>query len=176
MAPTARCSASVQFRMRWTSQVTANQVVELKAPGEPGPNQFVSTSRGPVTERSARASVFGVSGSLRSLCFGPHGQRDGKTSSNRCRSRGRRLTWVAAGRGFAANVQTDGRDCGRRVALLYSAGGPFACRSCYGLPYASQGEALRYRGLAKARKIRARWEAARTGAPLSRPSACPGAR
>jgi hypothetical protein len=106
MAPTARCSASVQFRLRWTWQATAIQVVELKAPGEPGPNQFVSTSRGPVTERSARASVFGVSGSLRSLCFGSHGQRDGKTSSNRCRSRGRRLTWVAAGRGFAANVQT----------------------------------------------------------------------
>src|SRR5450755_3193949 len=124
MAPTARCSASVQFRLRWTWQVTAIQVVELKAPGEPGPNQ------------------------LRSLCFGSHGQRDGNTSSNRCRSRGPRLTWVAAGRGFAANVQTDGRDCGRRVALLYSAGGPFACRSCYGLPYASQGEALRYRGLA----------------------------
>jgi hypothetical protein len=40
--------------------------------------------------------------------------------------------WVAAGRGFAANVQADGRDRGRRVALLYSAGGPFACRSCYG--------------------------------------------
>jgi hypothetical protein len=32
----------------------------------------------------------------------------------------------------------------------------FACRSCYGLPYASQREALRFRGLSKARKVRAR--------------------
>jgi hypothetical protein len=47
-------------------------------------------------------------------------------------------------------------NCGRRVALLYTAGELFACRQCYGLAYASQQEALRYRGLGKARKIRAR--------------------
>jgi hypothetical protein len=33
-------------------------------------------------------------------------------------------------------------DCGRRIALLYSGGGPFACRHCYRLAYASQNEAV----------------------------------
>jgi hypothetical protein len=53
---------------------------------------------------------------------------------------------------FRCNVQTEGRYCGRRVAVLYTAGGPFACRNCYGLAYAGQREPLRYRGLAKARR------------------------
>jgi hypothetical protein len=57
------------------------------------------------------------------------------------------VTWTPCHLGggrpwFRCNVQTNGQYCGRRVALLYGAGGPFACRSCYGLPYASQREAL----------------------------------
>jgi hypothetical protein len=71
------------------------------------------------------------------------------------------VTWTPCHLGgcrpwFRCNVQTNGQYCGRRVVLLYSADGPFACRTCYGLPYASQRESLRHRGLAKARKIRAR--------------------
>jgi hypothetical protein len=57
---------------------------------------------------------------------------------------------------FICSAETNGKYCGRRVALLYSANGPFACRTCYGLAYASQRESRGYRGLAKARKIRAR--------------------
>jgi hypothetical protein len=57
---------------------------------------------------------------------------------------------------FVCPVYTGGRYCGRRVALLYAAAELFACRSCYGLAYASQQEALGYRGLGKARKIRMR--------------------
>jgi hypothetical protein len=66
-----------------------------------------------------------------------------------CRLGGRR-PW------FRCAVYCGGRYCGRRVALLYTAGELFACRQCYGLAYASQQESLRYRGLGKARKIRAR--------------------
>jgi hypothetical protein len=66
-----------------------------------------------------------------------------------CRLGGRRA-W------FRCAVYSNGRYCGRRVALLYAAGELFACRHCYGLAYASQQEPLRYRGLGKARKIRAR--------------------
>jgi hypothetical protein len=57
---------------------------------------------------------------------------------------------------FRCAVYSGGRYCGRRAALLYAAGELFACRHCYGLAYASQQESLRYRGLGKARKIRAR--------------------
>jgi hypothetical protein len=57
---------------------------------------------------------------------------------------------------FRCVVKSNGRYCGRRVALLYGAGEFFACRRCYGLAYESQQESLRHRGLAKARKIRAR--------------------
>ena len=42
----------------------------------------------------------------------------------------------------------------RRV--LYGAGELFACRCCYGLAYASQHEALYFRDLKKAQKIRMR--------------------
>jgi hypothetical protein len=66
-----------------------------------------------------------------------------------CRFGGRRA-W------FRCDVHSGGRYCGRRVALLYAAGELFACRHCYGLAYVSQQESLRYRGLGKARKIRAR--------------------
>jgi hypothetical protein len=71
------------------------------------------------------------------------------------------ITWTACHLGgrrawFRCTVYSSGRYCGRRVALLYSAGELFACRHCYGLAYASQHEALRYRGLGKAQKIRMR--------------------
>ena len=69
------------------------------------------------------------------------------------------ITWTACHLGgqrpwFICPVCSGGRYCGRRVALLYCAGELFACRHCYGLVYASQGEALGHRGLGKARKIR----------------------
>jgi len=50
--------------------------------------------------------------------------------------------------------------CGRRVALLYSAGKYFACRHCYQLAYQSQRENKGDRGHRGANKIRARlgWE------------------
>ena len=41
---------------------------------------------------------------------------------------------------FVCPVYCDGRYCGRRAAILYSAGELFACRRCYGLSYASQQE------------------------------------
>jgi hypothetical protein len=53
-------------------------------------------------------------------------------------------------------IYTDGRYCGRRVAVLYGAGDYFACRRCYRLAHASQQEPLRERGFLKARKIRMR--------------------
>jgi hypothetical protein len=71
------------------------------------------------------------------------------------------ITWTACHLGgrrpwFVCDLQTNGQQCGRRVAVIYSVGGLFACRACHGLPYVSQREPLRHRGLAKARKIRAR--------------------
>jgi hypothetical protein len=69
------------------------------------------------------------------------------------------ITWTACPLGgrrpwFICSVSSNGRYCGRRVALLYGAGELFACRRCYGLAYASQREALHHRGLGKAQKIR----------------------
>jgi len=46
--------------------------------------------------------------------------------------------------------------CGRRVALLYGTGELFACRCCSGLAYASQREALWFRDVDKAQKMRMR--------------------
>src|SRR5262249_32937085 len=71
------------------------------------------------------------------------------------------ITWTACHLGgcrpwFGCTGYTDGRSCGRRVALLYLAGGLFACRSCSGLAYASQQEAVHYRWLGKAQNIRMR--------------------
>lgn len=57
---------------------------------------------------------------------------------------------------FRCSAHSSGRLCGRRVAVVYCAGESFACRNCCRLAYASQREALRYRGLGKARKIRMR--------------------
>jgi hypothetical protein len=63
---------------------------------------------------------------------------------------GRKRPW------FICSVYANGVYCERRVRKLYGAGRLFACRHCYNLAYASQHESLRYRGLGKARKIRAR--------------------
>jgi hypothetical protein len=57
---------------------------------------------------------------------------------------------------FICSVGSDGRHCGRRVAVLYGLREYFACRRCHGLAYASQLESLRYRGFGKAQKIRIR--------------------
>jgi hypothetical protein len=46
--------------------------------------------------------------------------------------------------------------CSRRVAILYSPGGPFLCRLCRNLAYASQQEPVQFRGITEAQKIRAR--------------------
>ena len=57
---------------------------------------------------------------------------------------------------FRCEAYSNGRYCGRRVALLYSAGRVFACRHCRGLVYASQQEPVRERGITTARKIQMR--------------------
>jgi hypothetical protein len=71
------------------------------------------------------------------------------------------ITWTACHLGgrrawFRCAVYSNGRYCGRRVALLYGAGELFACRRCYGLAYASQQEAPMHRGVYRAQKIRMR--------------------
>jgi hypothetical protein len=53
------------------------------------------------------------------------------------------ITWTDCALGgsrawFVCSVYSNGRFCGRRVAILYAAGDLFACRHCYGLAYASQ--------------------------------------
>ena len=53
-------------------------------------------------------------------------------------------------------LSTPSQYCGRRVAPPYGTGELFACRHCYGLTYASQREALYFRDLGKAQKIRMR--------------------
>jgi hypothetical protein len=69
-----------------------------------------------------------------------------------CRLRGRRALLAGNVRGFAATcipvVDT--------VAAVSSAGGPFACRHCQRLVYASQNEAPSLRNIRRARKIRLR--------------------
>ena len=64
-----------------------------------------------------------------------------------CHFGGRRPWFVCSG---------DGQYCGRRVAVLYGAGNYFACRHCYGLSYETQQQSARWRGFAKAQKIRMR--------------------
>jgi hypothetical protein len=49
-----------------------------------------------------------------------------------------------------------GRYCGRRVAIVYSCGGHFACRHCYRLVYESQSETPTLRAIRRTRKIRMR--------------------
>jgi hypothetical protein len=58
---------------------------------------------------------------------------------------------------FLCTATSNGTYCGRRAAILYlGSSAVFACRQCYRLVYASQLEALPYRGLGRARKIRMR--------------------
>jgi hypothetical protein len=57
---------------------------------------------------------------------------------------------------FVCSVRTNGRYCGRRVALLYLDGKFFACRSCYRLVYESQQEDPFIRSLKRSQKIRMR--------------------
>jgi hypothetical protein len=71
------------------------------------------------------------------------------------------ITWTACHFGgtrvwFVCCVYSQGRYCGRRVAVLYRAGELFACRQCYDLAYASQQESVRYRNINRSRKIRMR--------------------
>ena len=55
---------------------------------------------------------------------------------------------------FCCTARSGGKFCLRRVAVLYSFGGSFACRRCHGLAYASQQESPRFRRISRARKIR----------------------
>jgi hypothetical protein len=71
------------------------------------------------------------------------------------------ITWTACHFGgqrpwFVCAVYSNGRYCGRRVAVLYGAGELFACRRCYGLAYESQQEIPMRRGVSQAQKIRMR--------------------
>jgi hypothetical protein len=61
--------------------------------------------------------------------------------------------------------------CGKRVAILYSAGKYFACRHCYQLAYQSQREDKGDRGHRGANKIRARlgWELGIANPPEGKP-------
>ena len=69
------------------------------------------------------------------------------------------LTWTPCNLGghrpwFMCPGVVNGRYCGRRVAILYSAGLYFLCRHCYDLSYCSRQESQRYRALRRAQKIR----------------------
>jgi hypothetical protein len=71
------------------------------------------------------------------------------------------ITWTACHFGgrrpwFICAASVNGRYCGRRVAVLYLAGGSFACRKCCGLAYESQQGGLRFRNLRKSQSIRMR--------------------
>jgi hypothetical protein len=55
---------------------------------------------------------------------------------------------------FRCTVHFGGKHCGRRAAILYSAGDLFACRRCYGLAYMSQRESRTSRSISRAQKIR----------------------
>lgn len=57
---------------------------------------------------------------------------------------------------FRCTVQFGGKHCGRRAAILYSAGDLFACRHCYGLAYASQQKSPKLRSISRSQKIRMR--------------------
>jgi hypothetical protein len=58
---------------------------------------------------------------------------------------------------FLCSAVTEGKRCDRRAAKLYLGGSPvFACRQCHDLAFASQLEAVGFRGLGRARKIRIR--------------------
>jgi hypothetical protein len=71
------------------------------------------------------------------------------------------ITWTGCHFGgqrpwFICSVYSNGRYCGRRVAVLYGAGEFFACRRCYQLAYVSQQLSPRHRTLRHHQKIRMR--------------------
>ena len=71
------------------------------------------------------------------------------------------LTWTPCNLGgkrpwFVCPGVVGGRYCGRRVAILYSAGPYFLCRHCYDLTYRSRQASDRLGPLHKARRIRQR--------------------
>jgi hypothetical protein len=71
------------------------------------------------------------------------------------------IVWTACFLGgqrpwFHCTVHSEGRYCGRRVAILYGAGDLFACRHCYRLVHASRQESPRFRNISRSRKIRMR--------------------
>jgi hypothetical protein len=75
------------------------------------------------------------------------------------------LTWTPCNLGgkrpwFVCPGVVGGRYCGRRVAILYSAGPYFLCRHCYDLTYRSRQASDRLGPLHKARRIRQRLVAA----------------
>ena len=53
---------------------------------------------------------------------------------------------------FICSARTNSRYCGGRVAVLYLAGGAFACRCCCGPAYASQQKDPLVRNMARALK------------------------
>jgi hypothetical protein len=81
------------------------------------------------TEVDAVVLIYRVR-TLRAAGWKPVEQRVPVTWTN-CHFGGRR-PW------FICSVSTNGRYCGRRVAVLYAAVELFACRCCSGLAYASQ--------------------------------------
>ena len=71
------------------------------------------------------------------------------------------ITWTPCALGgrrpwFCCEARRNGSYCGRRVALLYSTGGGFACRHCHDLSYQSQSETPRLRSIRRVREIRMR--------------------
>jgi hypothetical protein len=71
------------------------------------------------------------------------------------------ITWTLCALGgrrpwFRCDAYYRGQYCGRRVALLYSGGGPLACRHCRRLKYGSQNETPTFRAINRVRKIRMR--------------------
>jgi hypothetical protein len=107
--------------------------VEWTSGGEPAGKLFV------VTEADAVILIFQGQGAAgRKLA-----QQRVPITWTACHFGGRRPWFVCPG-------------CGRRAALLYRAVGPFLCRLCRDLAYASQQEPARFRGISKAQKIRMR--------------------
>jgi hypothetical protein len=71
------------------------------------------------------------------------------------------ITWSPCNFGgrrpwFICSARTNGKYCGRHVAVLYLAGELFACRCCSGLAYASQQKNPLVRNVSRAQKIRMR--------------------
>jgi hypothetical protein len=57
---------------------------------------------------------------------------------------------------FNCPCESEGKSCGRRVAMLFWVDGCLACRRCLGVPYESQQENAGVRAVRRAEKIKAR--------------------